>query len=86
MNHFVYILKCSDKTLYTGYTNNIEKRVLAHNSLKTGARYTKARRPVVLVHFEKFRTKNKAMKREWEIKAMTRKEKISIIKNNIRRP
>ncbi|MCX6717704.1 MAG: GIY-YIG nuclease family protein [Candidatus Taylorbacteria bacterium] len=81
MNHFVYILKCSDRTLYTGYTNDIKKRVLAHNSLKTGARYTKARRPVVLVHFEKFRSKSKAMKREWEIKAMTRKEKLSIIKN-----
>jgi len=80
MNHFIYILKCSDKTLYTGYTNDIEKRVLAHNSLKTGARYTKGRRPVSLVYSENFKTKSKAMKREWEIKAMTRKEKISIIK------
>ncbi len=73
-------MKCSDKTLYTGYTNDIEKRVFAHNSLKTGARYTKGRRPVSLVYSEKFKTKSKAMKREWEIKAMTRKEKISIIK------
>jgi putative endonuclease len=81
MNHFVYILKCSDKTLYTGYTNDIDKRVLAHNNQKTGARYTKGRRPVSLVYFEKFKTKSKAMKREWEIKGMTRKEKIAIIKN-----
>ena len=80
MNHFVYILKCKDKTLYTGYTNDLDKRVLAHNTLKTGARYTKSRRPVSLVYFEKFRTKSRAMKRECEIKKMTRLQKISIIK------
>ncbi|MEI8123989.1 MAG: GIY-YIG nuclease family protein [bacterium] len=82
MNHFVYILKCKDKTFYTGYTNDLKKRVFTHNNLKTGARYTKARRPVVLVYSEKFRTKSKAMKRECEIKKMTRLQKISIIKNN----
>jgi len=82
MNHFVYILKCKDKTLYTGYTNDLDKRVLAHNTLKTGARYTKSRRPVSLVYFEKFRTKSRAMKREYEIKKMKKHEKMCIIKNN----
>jgi len=80
MSHFVYILKCKDKTLYIGYTNNLKKRVFAHNNFKTGAKYTKARRPVTLLYSEKFRTKSKAMKREYELKQMTRKEKFDIIK------
>lgn len=84
MEHFVYILKCSDKTLYTGYTNDIEKRLVAHNTLKTGAKYTKARRPVKLVYFEKFDTKSLAMKREAELKKMKRKQKIILINQNTR--
>ena len=80
--HFVYILKCSDGTLYTGFTNDLKKRVLSHNNLNTGAKYTKARRPVELVYSEKFKTKSRAMKREWEIKVMRRKEKLELIKNN----
>ena len=77
--YYIYILKCSDKTLYTGSTNDLEKRVLAHNVSMTGAKYTKARRPVKLVYSEKFRTKSKAMKREWEIKQMERGEKLKLI-------
>ncbi len=77
--YYIYILKCADKTLYTGSTNDLEKRVLAHNTSKTGAKYTKTRRPVRLVYSEKFRTKSKAMKREWEIKQMDREEKLKII-------
>jgi len=79
MEYYVYILECSDKTLYTGYTNDIKKRVLAHNNLKSGAKYTKARLPVVLVYSEKYKTKSEALKREIEIKKMTRKEKLEII-------
>lgn len=80
MPHFVYILECSDKTLYTGYTNNLEKRVIAHNTLKTGAKYTKGRRPVKLVYSKKFKTKSEAMKREVEIKKMDREEKVYLMK------
>ncbi len=78
--HFIYILKCADGTLYTGYTNDLKKRVLAHNTLKTAAKYTRARRPVKLVYSEKFRTVGKAMRREWEIKKMRREEKVELIK------
>lgn len=77
--YHVYILRCSDNTLYTGYTNDLKKRVIAHNTLKTAAKYTRARRPVKLVYSEKFRTVGKAMRREWEIKKMKREEKISLI-------
>ena len=64
-----YILKCSDGTLYTGWTNDIEKRLKAHNEGK-GAKYTKSRRPVKLVYFETFETRQEAMKREAAIKRM----------------
>lgn len=76
--NYTYILKCSDGTLYTGWTNNIEKRVACHNAGK-GAKYTKARLPVELVHHEIFETKEEAMKRECEIKKMSRKEKLWLI-------
>lgn len=79
MEHFIYILECSDKTLYIGYTNDLEKRVLAHNTLKTGAKYTRARRPVVLKYFEKFENKSIAMKREAVLKKMNRKEKLGLL-------
>lgn len=78
--YFVYILECRDKTLYVGSTNNLEKRLHQHNNLKSGAHYTKIRRPVVLKYSEKFRTFNKARKRENEIKSWTRSEKIKLIK------
>lgn len=79
MEHFVYILECGDKTFYIGYTNDVQKRVLAHNTLNTGAKYTRGRRPVKLVYFEKFDTKSEAMKREATLKKMTRKQKFDII-------
>ena len=62
--NYTYMLKCSDGTLYTGWTNDLEKRVEAHNSGK-GAKYTKARRPVELAYYEEFETKEQAMKREY---------------------
>ncbi len=79
MVYFVYILKCADGSLYTGTTNDVEKRVVAHNTSKTAAKYTKSRRPVTLAYVEKKRTKNTALKREHAIKQLTRTDKLAII-------
>lgn len=73
--YFVYILKCADGTFYTGSTNNLEKRLHAHNHAKSGAHYTKIRRPVVMVYSEKCETYADARAREAEIKRMSKKEK-----------
>ena len=72
---FVYLLRCSDGSLYCGWTTNLEKRLAVHNSGQ-GAKYTRARRPVELVYFEEHSDKQSAMKREYEIKHLTRKEKL----------
>lgn len=72
--HYTYMLKCKDNTYYTGYTTDLEKRVKAHNEGK-GAKYTKGRGPVELVYYETYEDKHTAMRREWEIKQMTRSEK-----------
>lgn len=72
--HYTYILRCKDKTYYTGYTNNLEKRLMAHNAGK-GAKYTKGRGPVELVYYEEYEDKSTAMQREWEIKQLSRSEK-----------
>ncbi|MDD5085106.1 MAG: GIY-YIG nuclease family protein [Candidatus Omnitrophica bacterium] len=74
----VYILKCHDKSLYTGVTNDLEERFKKHNSGK-GARYTRSRLPVILVYRESCRTKSKALVREARIKTLTRKEKLALI-------
>ena len=76
---YPYILKCKDGSLYTGWTNDLEQRVAAHNTGK-GAKYTKARRPVELVYFEEFETKEQAMKREYAIKQMARKDKLELVR------
>ena len=76
-NNYTYIVECSDHTLYTGWTNDLEKRIRAHNEGK-GAKYTKSRRPVRLVYFETFSTKEEAMSREYRIKKMSRQEKIRL--------
>jgi len=80
MNYFVYILECADKTLYTGTTNDLEKRILSHNTSKTGAKYTRGRRPVTLKYFEDCKTKGSALKREVVIKKLARGEKIKLFK------
>jgi putative endonuclease len=82
MKYFTYILECSDGTLYTGWTTDIEKRVLAHNTLKTGAKYTSMRRPVKLVYSESFESRSFAMKRECEVKRMSRKEKLGLMQSS----
>lgn len=79
MNYFVYIVECKDGTYYCGYTTNLENRVREHNDSKTGAKYTKPRRPVKLIYSEQLDTKSQAMKREIEIKQMNRKGKEALI-------
>lgn len=76
--NYTYILRCSDQTLYTGWTTDIEKRVKKHNSGK-GAKYTSGRRPVKLEYLEEFKTKQEAMKREYAIKQLSRDEKFKLI-------
>lgn len=76
--NYTYIVKCSDETLYTGWTNNLKKRLEAHNSGK-GAKYTKNRRPVELVYFEEYDTKQEAMQREYAIKQLSRQKKLALI-------
>lgn len=75
MPYFVYILECADQTYYAGCTNNLERRLKQHNNSKSGAHYTKIRRPVVLKYFEKHESISEARKREAEIKRLKRKEK-----------
>lgn len=76
--NFVYIVRCADDTLYTGWTNDLEKRLSAHNSGK-GAKYTRGRTPVELVYTETFDDKRDAMKREYQIKSYTREQKLCLV-------
>lgn len=76
--NYTYIVKCADATYYTGWSNDLEKRIKAHNEGK-GAKYTKTRRPVELVYYEQFETKEEAMSREYAIKKLTRKQKEMLI-------
>ncbi len=75
---FVYIVECSDKSLYTGITNNLENRIKTHNEGK-GAKYTRARRPVVLKYYETALDKSSASKREIALKKLSRSQKIKLI-------
>ncbi len=79
---FVYILECSDGTLYTGWTRDVEKRVREHNIGKNGAKYTKSRRPVKLVYFEKAEGLSEVLKREARIKKLSRKHKLLFIQKD----
>ena len=79
-NHCCYIVECRGGELYCGYSNNVEKRVDAHNK-SLGAKYTKTRLPVKLVYTECFDSKSEAMKREYQIKQLTRQQKLYLIKN-----
>ena len=76
--NYTYIVKCSDGTYYTGWTNNLEKRIQSHNS-GTGAKYTRPRLPVTLVYYETFVTKQEGMRREYAIKQLTKKEKEKLV-------
>lgn len=85
-SHFyVYILECSDKTFYIGKTTDIPRRLNAHNGLiHGGAKYTRSRRPVFLVYFEKVESVSEALKREYFLKQLTREEKVKLIGANNR--
>lgn len=76
--NYTYVVKCSDGSLYTGWTNHLEQRIQAHNEGR-GAKYTKSRRPVELVYYEELETKEEAMRREYAIKQLSRAEKIKLI-------
>ena len=76
--NYTYIIRCKDNSLYVGWTNNLEKRMKAHNDGK-GAKYTKPRRPVELVYYEVFSTKQEAMSREYHLKKLSHKEKEKLI-------
>ncbi len=80
---YAYILECSDKTLYTGYTNNIDKRLHEHNNTSYGARYTSGRRPVKLIYSESCPTQSDAMKREIQVKKLSREKKLLLIENGV---
>src|SRR5699024_12671078 len=81
--HVVYILKCKDRSFYTGYTNDFLKRIKAHNNGK-GAKYTRGRGPSKAVFIEEHPTKQEAMQREYEIKQLSRKEKIALIQAQLK--
>lgn len=81
MAYYVYILTCADDTLYVGSTNDLKKRVLQHNTAKTGAHYTKIRRPVTLAYSETVQTLSEALRREAEIKRWSREKKLALIKS-----
>ena len=78
--NYTYMVKCSDGTLYTGWTTDLEHRVKAHNDGE-GAKYTRSRRPVELVYYEEYATKAEVMKREYSIKQLTRKQNEKLIEN-----
>ena len=79
----VYILRCADGSLYTGWTNDVEARIKAHNEGRGGAKYPRSRRPVTLVYWEDCGTKEQAMSREWHIKRLTREEKLALIAQSL---
>jgi len=81
MPHFTYLLKCKDNTFYCGYTNNLEKRIKTHNVGKA-SKYTRARLPVKLIYVEELSSKSSALKREYAIKQLSRKDKEELVKNN----
>ena len=76
--NYVYLLRCSDGTLYCGWTTDLERRVRAHNDGR-GAKYTRSRRPAELVYLEEYEDRHAALRREWAVKRMTRADKLSMI-------
>jgi putative endonuclease len=83
VNHYVYILECKDKTLYTGRTVDLDKRIKEHNGSRAGARYTRGRRPVRLVYAEGCASVSEALKREAQIKKLSRPQKLRLIGDNL---
>lgn len=83
LGHYVYVVECSDGTYYTGYTTDVERRVAEHNAGK-GAKYTRGRRPVELVHVEGFGNQSQAMQREYAIKQLRRADKDALVQGSER--
>ena len=79
MKHYAYIVQCADNSYYCGYTNDLEKRIETHNRGQ-GAKYTRARLPVVLVYYEVFDSKQEAMSREWHLKQLSHHDKMELAK------
>ena len=79
MAYFIYIVRCSDETLYTGIATDLARRITEHNTSDKGAKYTRNRRPVELVYSEESEDRSSASKREYEIKKLTRSEKMELI-------
>jgi len=79
--HYTYIVECSDGTFYTGYTTDVERRVQEHNQ-GIGSKYTRSRLPVTLLYYEEYSSRSKAMKREYEIKDLSREEKEKIVNSD----
>ena len=80
--YYLYILECTDKTLYTGITTDLERRISEHNDTRLGAKYTSSRRPVKLAYFKKFKNRSLASKEEARIKKLKKTEKIEIIRES----
>jgi putative endonuclease len=83
MDYHVYILRCSDDTLYTGISSDIGKRLREHNGSPKGAKYTRSRRPVQLIYSERCETKGEALRRESAIKKLSRKQKEKLVAGEI---
>ncbi|MGM9987022.1 MAG: GIY-YIG nuclease family protein [Bacillaceae bacterium] len=79
--HYFYVLECNDGTYYAGYTNDLNRRLIAHNSGK-GAKYTRVRTPVKMIYTETFDDKREAMQKEYRFKQLTRKQKEQYMKRN----
>ncbi len=82
--YYLYILKCADKTLYTGITTDLQRRISEHNHTKLGARYTSSRRPVKIVFGQKFKNRSTASREEARIKKLSQPEKLELIKKALK--
>ena len=80
--YYVYLLRCADGTLYTGFTNDLARHLAAHNAGR-GAKYTRGRRPVELVYWESFSNKSSALRREYAIKQLPRRQKLTLIQSSV---
>ena len=78
--YYLYILECADKTLYTGITTDLQRRIAEHNDTKLGAKYTASRRPVTVVYAKKFKNRSLASKAEARIKKLTKEQKLELVK------
>lgn len=81
--YYVYILECADNTYYTGYTTDVKRREKAHNSEKSGAKYTRSRRPVHVIYIEQYDTMHDALAREAAIKKLSRKQKEALVQSQV---